>query len=112
MILFHSFLILIVCLYTLNTKQNNNKISYSVLNASTGSFLDAILAGIDPPIIVKHTLIITNIIAWTGFSTATPFKSVILYNILLVGNVNKYAITIPKIPVIYSNCGNARCKCI
>ena len=37
--------------------------SYSVLSASTGSFLEAMLAGINPPIIVNVTLIITNIIA-------------------------------------------------
>ena len=36
---------------------------YSVLNASTGSFLDAILDGIAPPINVNIILITTNIIA-------------------------------------------------
>lgn len=36
---------------------------YSVLNAITGSFLDAALAGISPPINVRTTLKITSIIA-------------------------------------------------
>ncbi len=36
---------------------------YSVRSASTGSFLLAILAGIQPPISVKMTLIVTKIIA-------------------------------------------------
>lgn len=48
---------LIQILYQYKTKY------YSVLSASTGSFFDAILAGIDPPSIVKLTLIIINIIA-------------------------------------------------
>ena len=36
---------------------------YSVLNAITGSFLDAALAGIKPPIKVSTTLNITSAIA-------------------------------------------------
>lgn len=37
--------------------------SYSVLSASTGSFFAAILAGINPPMIVSSTLIAISIIA-------------------------------------------------
>ena len=48
---------------------------YSVLSASTGSFLLAILAGISPANIVNNILIITNTTPATGGTiavTVTP----------------------------------------
>ena len=43
---------------------------YSLLNASTGSFLDAALAGIKPPIKVKIIAKPTNTRAWVISSDA------------------------------------------
>ena len=73
--------------------------NYSVLSAITGSFLEAILAGINPPIKVKVILIIISIIACIGFRLATPSSLDKLYIILLIGTIKILAITIPKIPL-------------
>ena len=73
---------------------------YSVLNASTGSFLLAILDGIKPAIIVNIMLIITNTIPachGTIVVTVTPVKLCIK---LFIGNVNNTVIPIPSIPDI------------
>ena len=47
-------------IYLLKKVVFSNYFNYSVLSATTGSFLDADLAGINPPIIVSTTLNITN----------------------------------------------------
>ena len=52
---------------------------YSVLSASAESSIDAILAGIDPPITANVTL--TNIIAWIRFNCA------------IFGNSDEFSIT-------------------
>ena len=75
-----------------------HKIYYSVLNASTGSFLLAILEGINPAIIVKTTLIITKVIAppignWLMFET--PATALI---IAFIGIFNSNVIAIPNTP--------------
>ena len=72
--------------------------AYSVLKASTGSFLLASLAGIHPPISVKITLIVINIKAWIGFITATLSKEVNSFKIALVGNNSNQATKIPISP--------------
>ena len=74
---------------------------YSVLNASTGSFLLAILDGINPAIIVRTMLITTKIIA--AFTGKTAFTVSILVKewiILLIGMLSNSVTTIPKIPAI------------
>ena len=74
---------------------------YSVLNASTGSFLLAILDGINPAIIVRTMLITTKIIA--AFTGKTAFTVSILVKewiILLIGILSNSVTTIPKIPAI------------
>ena len=73
---------------------------YSVLSASTGSFLLAILAGINPEITVSIILINTNIAPALGGTMAftdTPAK---LYIKLFIGIVNNIVIPIPIIPDI------------
>lgn len=71
-LIFSSFLhvyAFILCLFSIKRKHNDMKkitpfgVFYSVLKASTGSFFDADLAGINPPISVKITLKMTRIIA-------------------------------------------------
>ena len=59
---------------------------YSDLNDSTGSFLDAILAGILPPISVKSMLIEISTIAWIRFSLATLSRLVKIFN----NYINRY----------------------
>ena len=49
---------------------------YSVLNAITGSFLLAILDGINPAMIVKTTLITTNVIPAPNGTAVTTFTFV------------------------------------
>ncbi len=59
---------------------------YSVLNASTGSFLAANREGITPAINVKVILIATNISAATGGRYAdNPSMPVALYKMALMG---------------------------
>ena len=73
---------------------------YSVLNASTGSFLLAIFDGINPAIIVKNILINTSINPATGSNVAfiaTPDK---VYIRLFIGIVKIIVIPIPINPAI------------
>ena len=73
---------------------------YSVLNASTGSLLLAIFAGISPAIIVNIILIKTNIIPPIGGSATFTATPVIVYIKLFIGNVNNIVIPIPNSPAI------------
>ena len=73
---------------------------YSVLSASTGSFLLAILAGISPAIIVNIILINTSITPPIGGSATFTATPVILYIKLFIGNVNNTVIPIPNNPAI------------
>ena len=73
---------------------------YSVLNASTGSFLLAIFAGISPAIIVKIILIITNITPAFAGTTAFTLTPVIACIPALIGIVNNTVIPIPSNPEI------------
>ena len=73
---------------------------YSVLNASTGSFLLAILAGISPAIIVRNILIITSIIPAFVGTTAFTLTPVIECITALIGIVSNIVIPIPNNPEI------------
>ena len=73
---------------------------YSVLNASTGSFLLAIFAGINPAIIVKNILINTSINPATGSNVALIATPDRLYIKLFIGIVRSTVIPIPKSPAI------------
>ena len=73
---------------------------YSLLNASTGSFLLAIFAGISPASIVKPKLINTSMVACvteTVACIATPDSA---YIMLFIGSVNSKVIPTPIIPDI------------
>ena len=72
---------------------------YSVLNAVTGSFFAAFLAGISPPINVSTILRIISTTALTGGSAAfTEVDFVTACIILLLGINNNNVIAIPIIP--------------
>ena len=73
---------------------------YSVLSASTGSFLEAIRAGINPAINVKTTLIKINDIAPTTGNSAKPEIPVNEIKIKLIGIVNNIVIKIPNTPLV------------
>ena len=78
--------------------ENYKIVFYSVLNASTGSFLLATIAGINPPINVRIKLTIINNKAWYGFIRATFSKSVNSSKIALAGISKSLAIIIPNNP--------------
>ena len=71
---------------------------YSTLNDSTGSFLLAILAGISPAIIVKATLIITNIAPPTTGKLLIPLTPANFSIIIFIGIFNNNVIPIPSNP--------------
>ena len=71
---------------------------YSTLNDSTGSFLLAILAGIKPAIIVKTTLITTNIVPPTQGKLLIPLTPAIACIIRFIGIFNNNVIPIPSNP--------------
>ena len=73
---------------------------YSVLRASTGSFLLAILAGISPAIIISIMLISTSITPPIGGSATFTATPVILQIKLFIGNVSNIVIPIPNSPAI------------
>ncbi len=68
-------------------------LSYSVLNASTGSFLLAIFAGIKPAITVSSMLITTSIIPPAIGKLANPEMSVTAFMIIFIG-IFKISVTI------------------
>ena len=74
-----------------------NLYAYSLLSASTGSFLAACLDGIKPPIKVKITLKTTRIIAAPIGNTAVMFVFT-LWIIALVGISSSIVVRIPSIP--------------
>ena len=76
---------------------------YSVLNASTGSFFAAKLAGINPEIIVKIILINIKSIAPQNGKCVKFGTSVIFFIITLIGIFNKRVIKIPIIPELKPN---------
>ena len=76
------------------------KFFYSVLNASTGSFLLAIFEGIRPAIIVKIIEIITKIIAPPTGRLAIFEIFVKAFIIMFTGIVIKTVMPIPKTPAI------------
>lgn len=71
---------------------------YSVRRASTGSFFDAIRAGIKPAINVRTTLITINAILLTNGNDARPDTPVKALSMALIGSVNNKAINIPNTP--------------
>ena len=75
-------------------------INYSLLRASTGSFLLANLDGINPPIMVNITLIITNVIAPLIGSVDTFFIPDKFLIIIFIGIFNIIVIMIPNNPAI------------
>ena len=70
---------------------------YSILKASTGSFLLAILEGIKPAIIVKIVLITIKINAPHIGKTDKLFISVTFLIIKLIGIFNKIVTTIQQL---------------
>ena len=74
--------------------------NYSVLRATTGSFLLAYLDGINPDITVKIMLIKTNIIAEFIGKVATLFIPAKLFIIIFIGIFRSKVITIPNVPDI------------
>lgn len=71
---------------------------YSVLNASTGSFLEAIFEGIRPEIRVSTILITTRIIAPSAGSLATSGREVRWEITALMGIVSSIVEPIPNAP--------------
>ena len=75
-----------------------NIIHYSDLNAITGSFLEAILDGINPPISVNTVLIIIKINALTKGSTADTDTPVIFFIPIFIPIFNMQVIIVHNTP--------------
>ena len=73
---------------------------YSLLNASTGSFLLAIFAGINPAITVSNTLIIINTIAPTAGRDAILLIPTTFFIIMFIGMFKRSVTTIQSTPAL------------
>jgi len=73
---------------------------YSVLNATTGSFLAAIRDGTNPAISVKHILPRINIPAYKSGRLAIPATPASYSTMELIGICKRYAIPTPISPAV------------